>query len=190
MHDPPLDPEVLAQPLDVGDQLSRCVSGQISCGINPRCTSPTTTLVEEDDSIGIWIEEAPSAGRTTRSMTAVEHDGGTASGVAACLPVELPAIANIQHAVVIGFNPWEEGRGSWHRRNDAFQDNPLRMWWADRSFSSSSPAVDPSVTKAESSVLNQVAADLQGQSALRLGRCARRKVTRLCPNLLADVGHV
>ncbi|MNH35350.1 hypothetical protein D3C79_960240 [compost metagenome] len=66
---PFFDAQMLANPLEVGDQVPGGVVFQ--AGVGGRAT--TTALVEGDDAIKIWIEVAPTLGITTGTGAAVDE---------------------------------------------------------------------------------------------------------------------
>ena len=93
-YQPPLHTQMLAQPLDLLDQGGRGVVGDIT----QRQRAAGAALIEDDDAVERWIEEAPVDRRRTGARPAMQEHHRHAVGIAALLPVErVPAIDG-QHA--------------------------------------------------------------------------------------------
>ena len=91
-HQPALDAEVLAQLLDVGDQ----VPGRVVLEARVRPAAAAAALVEQDDAIARGIEEPARARVAAGAGAAVQEDRRLAVGIAAFLPVDLVAVADDQ----------------------------------------------------------------------------------------------
>jgi hypothetical protein len=83
--EPALDPELLAEPLHVGDEVPRGVVLERRV----RAALARASLVEEDDPVGGRIEEPPLERLGARARPAVDEEDGPALGVPALLVVEL-----------------------------------------------------------------------------------------------------
>src|SRR5580658_6914559 len=99
-HQPSVDFQMLAQPFDVRDQVCGVVARKIGvwCACVRRAPS-AIALIEEHDAIGGWIEQPAMPLGTSRSGTAVQNEGRLTAWIAASLPVEEIAIADLQHAM-------------------------------------------------------------------------------------------
>ena len=104
-HQPPLDPEVAAELLDVAQQVvggvDRQVGGRVA-GVG--AAAPAAPLVEQDHPVGVGVEDPPHPRRAARPRAAVEHHRRLALGVAAHLPVDELAVADLQHALIVGLD--------------------------------------------------------------------------------------
>jgi hypothetical protein len=101
-HEPPLDPELPAQELGVGDQMPRGVGVEVRAGFARVRRAPTAVaLVEEHEAVGVGIEERPKPGRGARARAAVEDDRRLAERIAAGLPVQAVAVADLEEALVV-----------------------------------------------------------------------------------------
>ncbi len=84
---PPVDFEVPAQQLHVGDEMLGGVGREVDVGFaRTRGAPPAAALVEQDDAVPGRIEEPPMPRGAARAGTAVHHQGGRAVGIAAGLP--------------------------------------------------------------------------------------------------------
>jgi hypothetical protein len=98
-HEPPVDPDAAAQPLDVGEQMRSRVAGQIDSRVaGVGCTAPAAALVEQHDVIGVGVEQAPPPRRRARLGTSVQHDRRLAVRVPDLLPIDVVAVADGEHA--------------------------------------------------------------------------------------------
>jgi hypothetical protein len=66
-----------------------------------RSTASGAALVEQHDPIAARVEQAAHARRATRPRTAVEHQRRLARPVAAYLPVQALAVADVEHPVLL-----------------------------------------------------------------------------------------
>ena len=92
-HEPALDLELLAQPLDVGDQVLGRVVGQ-----RVRAAAATPALVEHDDAVAGEVEVVGPPRRAARPRAAVQHDRRLASWITNHLPEDLVAVRGRHHA--------------------------------------------------------------------------------------------
>jgi len=101
-HEPAVHAEVLAQPLDVRDQVVRGVRREVGRKVAcVRRAAPAPALVELDDAVGGGIEVAPPARPAAAPGPAVEGDSRLAVGVAGRLPVDPVPIADVEHARLV-----------------------------------------------------------------------------------------
>src|SRR5690606_9149324 len=90
---PAVNAEVLAQPLDVCDEVPRRVRGEIRLGIaRVREAAPAAALVEQHDPVSRRIKESPMLGVYTPAGPAVQEHDGLAVGTAALLPEDLLSV--------------------------------------------------------------------------------------------------
>jgi hypothetical protein len=93
---------VLAQQLHVGDQVVRGVGGQVGGRVaRVRAAAAAVALVEQDDPVALRVERAPLAVAAPRAGAAVHDERGLAFRVAADLPVDEVAVADVEQAVVV-----------------------------------------------------------------------------------------
>src|SRR5579872_153079 len=97
---PAVDVEVLAQFLDVGDEVPGGVGFERGVG---RALA-ASALVEIHDAVLIGVEEPPLFGIGTAAWAAVHEDDGLAGGVAAFLEVELVDGRDLEAAGVVGLD--------------------------------------------------------------------------------------
>ena len=96
-HEPALEAELLAQPLDVADQVRGRVDRQVDAVVGRiRRAVAAAALIEEHDAIRTRVEEPPPARRAARSRSPVQHDRGLRRAVAVHLPVDQLAIADVE----------------------------------------------------------------------------------------------
>ena len=77
-HQPPVDPQMLPQQLDVADQKLRRVAFQRRARIaGMRPAAAAAALVEQDDAVRIGVKQPAVPGRASRAGAAVEHDQRT-----------------------------------------------------------------------------------------------------------------
>ncbi len=99
------DAEVRPEPFDVGDQVVGGVARQVRVGrTGVGAAASAVALIEEDDVVPRRIEELALPRRTAGARAAVEHEGGPALRIAAGLPVDQVAAADVQHAVGMGLD--------------------------------------------------------------------------------------
>jgi hypothetical protein len=89
-HEPALDPEVLAQRLDVGEEVVRRVGAQLA----ERLAAAAAALVEEHDPVAREVERLEPERRAAGSRAAVEDHRG--ASLAVDLPVDPVAVADVQ----------------------------------------------------------------------------------------------
>ena len=98
--EPALDGEHLPQPLDIGDEMpggvgvERCVRGR----------APAAALVEQEYPVASRVEKAAVIGDAAAARPAVQEHGRLAVRIAAQLPGEPVAVADIEVAAVIGLD--------------------------------------------------------------------------------------
>lgn len=63
-----------------------------------RLTMTAATLVEQQHAILVRVEQPPVVGTAAAAGFAMQKHGWLATGIAAKLPVDLVAVANVQHA--------------------------------------------------------------------------------------------
>ena len=96
---PAFDPEVVAQQLEVGNQVPGGVGAEVGRVVaRRRDAAAAISLVEQDDAVRHGVEQAPVVGRATRARPTVQEHHGLAVGVAALFPVDLVAAADLEHA--------------------------------------------------------------------------------------------
>jgi hypothetical protein len=94
-HEPALDPEVLAHPLEVLDQVLRLVRAQIGRGVaRARQALPRVSLVDKNDPVCIQVEELEVLRDTARPGPAVHHQRRPAPAVR--LPVDLVSVPDVE----------------------------------------------------------------------------------------------
>src|SRR5690349_22073101 len=69
-HEPLIDTELFANRFDVLDQ----APGRVVFERSVRTAVPGAALIEENDAIRVWIEEAAIVGNETRAWTTVQKD--------------------------------------------------------------------------------------------------------------------
>jgi hypothetical protein len=95
--EPALDLEVLAQPLDVRDQVRGGVVRQVDAGrAGMWRASPAVALVQERDPVDARVEQLAVPRRAARPRPAVQDDRRLALGVATELPVDAIAATDIE----------------------------------------------------------------------------------------------
>ena len=95
-HQPALDAEVLAQPLDVGHE----VPGRVLAQLGVRRALAAAALVEEHDAPARGIEVAAVVGLDAAARAAVQEDGLPARGVADLLVVERVERRDLEEAAL------------------------------------------------------------------------------------------
>jgi hypothetical protein len=104
-YQPPVEAEVLSEVFNVPQQVSGCIDREVRVQIaGVRRASTAATLIEEDNSVGIRIEEAAGSGRTSGTRTTVKDDGRLALLITADLPVNAVPVADVEHAMVVRFD--------------------------------------------------------------------------------------
>jgi len=101
-HLPPLDPEVPAQQLDVGDEVPRRVETQVGLGrAHVRRRAAAAALVEQHDPVALRVEEPPLPRRRPAPRTAVQEHHRLALGVAGLLPIHALPVAGEEEAGLV-----------------------------------------------------------------------------------------
>jgi hypothetical protein len=104
-HQPALDAEAFAQSLDVRDEVRRRVARQIDLGLaRVRAAPAAVPLVEQNRPVDLRVEQSTLPRRAARPRTAVQDDSGSPVRVATNLPVHEVALADVEHAVVVGLD--------------------------------------------------------------------------------------
>ena len=104
-HEPPLDTEVLAELLDVTDEVRRRVRCEIGGRLaRVRGAATRSALVEQDDPVPARVEEPPVGRCTTAARSAVQDDRRLARCRTAGLPVDDVAVAHIEHPALGGLD--------------------------------------------------------------------------------------
>ena len=101
-HLPALDAEVLAQRLDVGDE----VPGRVVVEARVRRALAAAALVEQHDAVARRIEEAAHLRVGPAARPAVQEHRRLAVRVAALLEVELVDVGDAQKARAVRFDRW------------------------------------------------------------------------------------
>ena len=96
-HLPALDAEVLAHPLEVGDEMPRGVHPEVGAVGDVGRAPPTAPLVDEHDPVRGRVEHPPVRGGDAPAGPAVDEHDGLAVGVAAGLPVQGLPVADVEH---------------------------------------------------------------------------------------------
>ena len=104
-HQPLVDAAHLAQPLDVLDQVPGGVGVQV--GVGRRLAR--TALVEQQDVIFGGVELAAMAWADARARPAMQENGRLGARRSATLPIQRMAVADVEHARVIGLDFGIEG---------------------------------------------------------------------------------
>ena len=91
-HQPALDVQVLAQLLHVGDEVPR----RVGLERRVRAAAARAALIEHDDAIAGGVEEAAVIARAAAAGAAVQEHGRLAARVAAQLPIDAMAVADIE----------------------------------------------------------------------------------------------
>jgi hypothetical protein len=97
---PALDPEALAERLDVADEIPRRVRDE--GGVRRRAAA--AALVEEDDLLRGGVVEAAQRGRAAAPRPSVKDDDGLARRVAADLPVDRVPIVALELPRLLGLD--------------------------------------------------------------------------------------
>ena len=131
---------MLAQPLEVGDQVGRGVGRQVDGG-RPRVrrAPAAVPLVQLHHEVGLGVEPPAAPRRAARAGAAVQDHGGLALAVAGQLPVQAVALADVEHALVehvlvLVLVLGRGLRGAGHARSLATRplppslDNPGTLW--------------------------------------------------------------
>ena len=102
VEEPPLDAEVLAQPLHVGDEVVGRVRRHVDRGVaRVREAAAAATLVEQDDAVSLRVEVA-AASRAAAGAGPTVHDEGRLPGrVATRLPVDEVVVAHVEQPLVV-----------------------------------------------------------------------------------------
>ena len=101
-YQPALDVQTFPQPLDVGGQVRGLVSGKVGLGLARVGTTPAAvSLIEEHDTIRRIIEESAMPRRTSGPRAPVDVQGRFTARIATGLPVDVVAVADIQHAMFV-----------------------------------------------------------------------------------------
>src|SRR5512132_1041560 len=104
-HQPALYAEAFAQALDVRYEVRRRVARQVDVGLaRVRGASAAVPLVEQDRPVDLRVEQPTLPRRAARPRTAVQDDSRPPVRVAAHLPVQEVALADVEHAVVVGLD--------------------------------------------------------------------------------------
>ena len=116
---PPVDAQVLAQPLDVTDQVLGGVGVQAGAQVRDRRRAPPAApLVELDETVRVRVERPPPPRRKTAPRPAVQRHGRLTVRIAADLPVhELPG-PHVQHSRVIRLDGREPLRHDDHSKTE------------------------------------------------------------------------
>ena len=102
-EEPPVDPEVVPQPLQVRHEMGRRVDRQVGGGVLRRRGAPAgAALVEQDDAVALRVEEPRPPGAAARARAAVEHHRRNAVRGAPDLVVEPLPVADVEEALVVG----------------------------------------------------------------------------------------
>ena len=102
-QEPALDPEVLTESLHVCEQVLGGVRAHVGVRIAcVRSAAPGAALVEEHDAIAVLVERPAGASFQTGAGPAVNDRRGLAVGIAAGLPIDVVAVAHVEHPVVVG----------------------------------------------------------------------------------------
>src|SRR6185295_7937335 len=91
---PALDAEERPKPLDVGDEMPGRVG--LELGMRPRFSA--AALVEEENVVARGIEELPMDRTDPAAGPAMQKDRRLALRIAAHLPIDAMATANVEHA--------------------------------------------------------------------------------------------
>src|SRR5262249_29677713 len=97
-HLPALDAEVLAQLLDIVDEMP-C---RVLIDASMRRGAAAATLVEQHDAVAVRVVIATHDGGGTAARSAMQQQGGVAARVAAFLVVELVQCGNLEPARAVG----------------------------------------------------------------------------------------
>lgn len=128
--DPAVDPQVLAQRLDVPDQVLSRVRREVGGGtVGQRPAPAAAALVQQDAAVGSRVEVPANAGTRTRAWAAVQPQRRGPGGVADRLPVDLVAAPDGQQPGCV----WLDGRillahGGQASRREARQGSVAAPW--------------------------------------------------------------
>ena len=96
---PPIDAEVVAQALHVGDEMPRGVGREVGPGLaRVRDRESAAALVEQHDAVPRGVEEPAVHGRRAGPRSAVQEHHGLALAVARDLPVDVLSVPHVEHA--------------------------------------------------------------------------------------------
>ena len=93
-HQPFVEAAHLAQPLDVGDQMPGGVG--VERGVGRRLSA--AALVEQDDVVELRVEQPPVLWRDAAAGAAMQEHRRLGALGAGALPIDLVAVADIEHA--------------------------------------------------------------------------------------------
>ena len=102
---PAVDAEVLAQLLDITDQVLGGIAVQAGAQVRHLGRAPpAAALVELDEAVGLRVEVPPPSRRQAAAGPAVQRHGRLAVRVAADLPVDALTVTDVQHSRVVRLN--------------------------------------------------------------------------------------
>ena len=97
---PALDPDHLAQALDIGDEVPGRVGLQAGMGRR----APASALVEDEDVVARRIEEPAMKRARAAAGPAMQKDDRLGALRAAALPIDPVTVSHVQHAGLIRFD--------------------------------------------------------------------------------------
>ena len=98
-HQPAVDLEFHPQGFDVVDNMPGRVGSQAGMRDRPAASA----LIEQQDPVTVRVKQPSVVLGTAGAWAAMEEHGGLSGRVSTQLPVDFVAVANIQHARIIGF---------------------------------------------------------------------------------------
>ena len=103
-HQPSVDLQLPAQSLEIGHQMPRGVDGQVGAVRDMRDAATAATLVDQDDPVDRRIEHPPVGRVGASSGPAVHEHDRRAVRAAGALPVQLLAVAHVEHPRLMRFD--------------------------------------------------------------------------------------
>src|SRR5690606_17003332 len=127
-HLPAIDASMLAQLLDVGDE----VPGRVVDQRRVRRAAPAAALVEEHDAVALGVEEATLLGVGASARPAVQEDDRLALRVARRLLVQAMSRAHVDDALRVRLDRRIGGAATLHRGEPAGRIVPTQAAASDR----------------------------------------------------------
>ena len=118
-------PKMLAQPLDVGDQMP----GRVLDQAGARPAAAAAALIEHHDAVVMRVEELPRALVRAGARAAVQEHRRLAGRVAAFLVIDLVDVRDPQIAVPIRLDAPDRARGAASRRAALVRGGIARASW-------------------------------------------------------------
>jgi hypothetical protein len=106
-HQPSLDAQMLAQSFDIRDEVRSVVAREVHLRRTRVRRAPSAiALIEQSNPICRWIEQPAMPLRTSRSRTAMQHNGRLAARIPARLPVHAIPVTDVEHPLLVRLDRW------------------------------------------------------------------------------------